>query len=1087
MKRVLLLFVALTSVTVLTAGPVTRQQAQSVAQGYLFGKGRSLSATKPAFRSPRRNLSASVPTEDQAYFYVFNADGGQGYVIVSGDDRTEKILGYCDEGSFYIDEQSENVRNFLQSYADKIKYLDDIGYEGPQGNTSGPAVLRGGTLTRHAASLHDATGSGVYRAVAPLLKSKWNQGFPYNLKCPNFFNADGTMNEGRCPTGCVATAAAQVMYYYKWPKQLKSGIPALTTTFSTDAGEKKVVSPRVPKGTVIDWDHMYDTYGTRPLSKEDSTAISDFNLWVGQAYRMAYGPGGSGSSTTGHIKELINIFDYDDGTHAESRGYYSVAEWTDMLYEEISTGHPIPYGGQSMGGGHSFVIDGYDGEGLFHVNWGWGSGGGYYRIDVLSPGQDAGIGASTTADGYAMLQACVMGMRIPDDVPVEAPQYRLATFPNQANNFNINDQTKVLHVAYCNWSGTTGLFYTNAATVEEDGSLKAISNTGEKNYGTNAVGVFDFSLASLGPGTHKVVPVSRFSNSKIWKTDFNNKICYFEVNVDEDGSMTHVWHPIDKLEVTSMEVNSSRAVDQTQDVTVSYKNDGEEYFRCVGLFASQTDEMGEPVNFSQLLLKSGQTTTVVYNFKPNATGTWHLWLADKDDRSHVYAEMDIEINSYGTTLPNPCNLECPSPVGVTNKVGSNIIGTTSYCRVAVKNNGTQDYDGTIFIQRWRKHTSDTSNVIWTNGGAGTTVHIPAGETQMISCKIGNLEPDHYYYFSVNYSYGSRSIRIRGADYSGTMGSGSVVYNIDGSVSGISSASSSYSANQNVAAIDFSDVSVYPRLTLARANQNVVFAFAGDATVPESLDGRNVIVGDKADEITITDGTTFFTPCFFTAKHISYSRTFDTALDAEGKTGWQTIVLPFAPTRISVDGEPLSWKDGDFRLLTFARTTADEDVCFEQPDEWDADIPYVIGVPESLLGKTIVFEADDAPVNSSIDNIMSMNSDFHIFTGTNVKQTLTNVYVLNAEGSAFELAEEATVDPFRAYFVERLGMERKVVIAPDGTGISLIPALPRSEGERAVYDLQGRKVADSPSSLSGNSWYSSKKGVYIVNGKKVVIK
>ena len=1083
MKRALLLFVALTTVTVLIAGPVTRQQAQSVAQGYLFGKGRSLSAKKPAFRSPRRNLSTSVSTEDQAYFYVFNADGGQGYVIVSGDDRTEKILGYCEEGSFNIDEQPENVRNFLQSYADKINYLDDIGYKGPQANTSGPAVLRGGTSRR----LAEATGSRVYRAVAPLLKSKWNQGFPYNLKCPNYYNADGTMNEGRCPTGCVATSAAQVMYYYKWPKQLKVGIPALTTVFNTDVGEKKVVSPRVPKGTVIDWDHMYDTYGSRPLSKEDSLAISNFNLWVGQAYRMAYGPGGSGSSTTGHVKELINIFDYDDGTHAEGRGYYSVAEWTDMLYEEISTGHPIPYGGQSMGGGHSFVIDGYDGEGLFHVNWGWGSGGGYYRIDVLSPGQDAGIGASTTADGYAMLQGCVIGMRLPDDVPADAPQYRLSTFPNQANNFYIDDATKVLHVAYCNWSGTTGLFYSNAATVEEDGSLKAISNTGEKNYGKNAVGVFDFSLASLGPGTHKVVPVSRFSNSKIWKTDFNNKICYFEVNIDEDGNMTHVWHPIYKLEVTSMEVNSSRAVDQTQDVTVSFKNDGEEYFRCVGLFASQTDEMeGEPVNYSQLLLKSGQTTTVVYNFTPKATGKWHLWIADKDDRSQVYAKMDVEINSYGTTPPNPCNLECLSAVAVTNKSGSNIIGTTSYCRVAVKNNGTEDYDGSIFIQRWRKKLTDTGGIVWTNGGAGSTVHIPAGETKMISCKIGNLEPDHHYYFSVNYSYGSRSIRIRGIEYAGTMCPGSLVYNIDGNVAGISSASSSYSANQNVAAIDFSDVSVYPKMTLTRANKNIVFAFAGDATVPETLDGRNVIVGDKADEISITDGTAFFTPCYFTANHISYSRTFDTALDAEGKTGWHTIVLPFAPTRISVDGEPLSWKDGDFRLLTFARTTPDEDVCFEQPEEWDADIPYVIGIPETLVGKTIVFEADDAPVNSSIDNIMSMNSDFHIFTGTNVKQTLSNVYVLNAEGSAFELAEEATVDPFRAYFVERLGMERKVVIAPEKTGIKSVQSgsspMPHPS---SVYDLQGRKIADNPSSLISNP--SSKKGVYIVNGKKVVIK
>ena len=117
--------------------------------------------------------------------------------------------------------------------------------------------------------------------------------------------------------------------------------------------------------------------------------------------------------------------------------------------------------------------------------------------------------------------------------------------------------------------------------------------------------------------------------------------------------------------------------------------------------------------------------------------------------------------------------------------------------ITVKNNGTEDYDGSIFIQRWRKKLTDTGGIVWTNGGAGSTVHIPAGETKMISCKIGNLEPDHHYYFSVNYSYGSRSIRIRGIEYAGTMCPGSLVYNIDGNVAGISSASRLSVSNSDV--------------------------------------------------------------------------------------------------------------------------------------------------------------------------------------------------------------------------------------------------------------------------------------------------
>ena len=68
--------------------------------------------------------------------------------------------------------------------------------------------------------------------------------------------------------------------------------------------------------------------------------------------------------------------------------YHSTSEWEQMIYDNLKTVGPILYGGGSMlGGGHSFVLDGYDGNGMFHFNWGWsGMSDGYFSLDALNPG-----------------------------------------------------------------------------------------------------------------------------------------------------------------------------------------------------------------------------------------------------------------------------------------------------------------------------------------------------------------------------------------------------------------------------------------------------------------------------------------------------------------------------------------------------------------------------------------------------------------------------------------------------------------------------------------------------------------------------
>ena len=124
MKRFFLSLLTLCMALQLTAGPVSKQTALYSAQNYMLAKGKNIVASQKPFKAPRK-ASAQQTNEEDAYYYVFNAGNDGGYVIVSGDDRVEPILGYVDKGSFDPNNIPENMRSWLQLYADQIKFIID--------------------------------------------------------------------------------------------------------------------------------------------------------------------------------------------------------------------------------------------------------------------------------------------------------------------------------------------------------------------------------------------------------------------------------------------------------------------------------------------------------------------------------------------------------------------------------------------------------------------------------------------------------------------------------------------------------------------------------------------------------------------------------------------------------------------------------------------------------------------------------------------------------------------------------------------------------------------------------------------------
>ena len=327
------------------AGNVTSSEAKKKALQFMPGK-----QFKQMKLQGNRSLSRSADGSEA--FYIFNADGG-GFVIVSGDDRTVAILGYSDKGNINIEKLPDNVRYWLNGYAEQISGL-------------------GENYHVSARSLTRAKG----QAIKPLIQTQWDQGYPYNLMCPEYQGF-------KCLTGCVPTAISQLMYYYKWPQ---GEVKAVSGYKTYSLG---IELPDLPS-TSFKWSKMKPTYyGTE--DEESKMAVAELMRYVGQGSGPGcagtdYGLGGTSSGTYG---QLITYFGYSAGHENLNRQRSNMSQqmWDEVMFGELSNKRPILYIGFPIEGcGHAFIVDGFDGNGLFHINWGWGGlYDGHFVLSVADP------------------------------------------------------------------------------------------------------------------------------------------------------------------------------------------------------------------------------------------------------------------------------------------------------------------------------------------------------------------------------------------------------------------------------------------------------------------------------------------------------------------------------------------------------------------------------------------------------------------------------------------------------------------------------------------------------------------------------
>ena len=324
----------------------------------------------------KKAISAHRTKVANSSLYVVNDKANNRFVLVSADERMFKILGYSDNGLF----EPQNMPDGLLEIIDGFNCQYDILVEHPE--------LFSKTNIKKA----------PVKAIEPLIKTKWDQDSPFNDDCPvNSRATDGS----KCASGCVATAMAQVMNYYKYPSK---GIGSYSYTSKT----QKHYQTMDFGNTLINWDNMIDTYG-RDATEEQKTEVAKLMHACGVSVSMDYGSssdGQSGASPYDIAYAMINYFGYNNNVVFKMKDYYTDEEWNDILMQELQNGRPMLYGGRGTGG-HRFILDGCDNNGLYHFNFGWsGSGDGYYSLDAIRPTIDF-LGSEIEIGNFSNEQSAV--------------------------------------------------------------------------------------------------------------------------------------------------------------------------------------------------------------------------------------------------------------------------------------------------------------------------------------------------------------------------------------------------------------------------------------------------------------------------------------------------------------------------------------------------------------------------------------------------------------------------------------------------------------------------------------------------------
>lgn len=554
MKKFILSAFMLASIFASSAEWISQSQAEIIAKKafssntVLSGKSRGSD-----IKLRRQILSArGVPS-----VYLFDSQATNEFVVVAGDDDVvNPVLGY---GTNDIDsaELPPALNYWLSQYASQIDWI----------------------ATHRQNCKSDPQPNSTIGEVEPLLGDLgWNQGSPFNLLCPE-------KNGKRCVTGCVATSTAQAMRYWKYPSQ---GIGSWSYTWNDSTLSVDYSS------ATYDWDNMpYKPNST--TTQAQLNAIAELMKDVGVGVCMSYGTSESGAMTQATIYTLVENFGYDKGIKLQEREFFGIDLWETTLRDELKAGRPVIYAGQSSEGGHQFVCDGFNEEGYFHFNWGWGGYcNGYFLTTALVP---QGVGIGGFAEGYNYNQSIITGMQ---PSAGNSSSYAFTPFGRYFTATDSKNYTAYIEGYSFVQGGATiemGFYVSDDKVLNVDNSrvYKFSTQTlSPKIPGRNSGQIYAVDITSgnitfdpistfdLSDGTYYITPVYRPEGTDQWTIVPSGLTQWVTLSVKE-GLGEIVSRQQTAITVTSLDIPDGIKQGHTADIVGTLRAENGEFYNTVSL------------------------------------------------------------------------------------------------------------------------------------------------------------------------------------------------------------------------------------------------------------------------------------------------------------------------------------------------------------------------------------------------------------------------------------------------------------------------------------------------------------------------
>ncbi len=702
-KSLLTTLLYLFSIVLAVSAPVDEQKARKLASDFLRSK-------MPATRSVSANLTRAVTgvvDGPEAAVYVFNTDNA--FVIISGDDNTMPVLGYSDNGKFDVNNAPDGLKELIRFYQQEVKSFN--------------AGTRGETIV-----IHDP--------VAPLIKTTWDQSAPYNLDCPI-----DTITQKKSVTGCVATATAQVMYYYQYPDSFA-------------------------------WNDMKLSY-----SKDDTSsaayAVAKLMADVGASVFMNYSSSGSSAASSFVSEALRYSFGYSDTTEYTNRENYTSKEWDELIYNELKLGRPVLYAAQAISpsqgeSGHAFVVDGYDDQGFYHVNWGWGGGSdGFFMLSVLNPYYQS-TGGNAGSSGYSISPLAIVGIK-----PAETPMAKTARL-YQRSLYIDNDKGTYTRTSTSNAFPAfdiNALVY-NMTLPEEtrtydvsfdlykDGELlKSLAQgiTGElkSNYGRKFF-INGFTVdANYPDGKYQIRFRAKESNKAgvDWAMCWGGFDCWIDLDV-KGLTMTTSCHGAKtdeepyKFDVKKVTIGDTKQQGKVMRMKVDLTSKNNTSNAPIFLWGTTSENQNEPsvlITGVGTNLNPNETGVVELEYTPQRSGEFTFYLSgsyeELKDTLYTFkvdvAEMSMAdvVMNYTMSVDNAEQLSDGSFTVAADRLKGSVI---------ITNNGTDTYEDALYIILLKSSTNEETQSYYADDQIVNGVSIPVGDSVVLPFEFANLLKEQYY-------------------------------------------------------------------------------------------------------------------------------------------------------------------------------------------------------------------------------------------------------------------------------------------------------------------------------------------------------